>query len=329
MNRKVPAGTDLRGARTKKKLLLGENARQVDFDMQKTRATTLAQWAEVYLDRYAKDKRSIKEDRRHVRVLNEFFGNVLLSQITAGKIEDFKQVRKDRLTWRGDPVSVSYCNRELACLRHLLKLAVEKDLIDKAPMVRLHQGENSRDIALSSGEYQRILTLAPAHLQRIMTCAYETGMRSREITELTWDKVDMKAGVMRLGVVDTKTKHKRIIPISPTLRTVLTEIRASQRQGKVASISGYVFTWKGKAFSRQGWKRSWKTACTKAGLAGLHFHDLRHTFVTRKVREGWDYKRIMAITGHKTFSVFQRYNNPSEDDIKEVVLGIPPKKNAG
>jgi hypothetical protein len=45
--------------------------------------------------------------------------------------------------------------------------------------------------------------------------------------------------------------------------------------------------------------------------------------------DGWDYKRIMAITGHKTFSVFQRYNNPSEDDIKEVVLGIPPKKYTG
>jgi hypothetical protein len=46
--------------------------------------------------------------------------------------------------------------------------------------------------------------------------------------------------------------------------------------------------------------------------------------VTCKVREGWDYKRIMAITGHKTFTVFQPYNNPSEDDLKEVVAGPPP-----
>ena len=60
-------------------------------------------------------------------------------------------------------------------------------------------------------------------------------------------------------------------------------------------------------------------ACQKVGLTDLHFHDLRHTFVTRKVSEGWDYKRIMAITGHKTFAVFQRYNNPSEEDLKAVV----------
>ena len=57
----------------------------------------------------------------------------------------------------------------------------------------------------------------------------------------------------------------------------------------------------------------------------MRFHDLRHTFVTRKVREGWDYKRIMAITGHKTFAVFQLCNNPSEeDDIKAVVVADPP-----
>ena len=74
---------------------------------------------------------------------------------------------------------------------------------------------------------------------------------------------------------------------------------------------------------------AFKTACRKAALTDLHFHDLRHTFVTRKVREGWTYKRIMAITGYKTFAVFQRYNNPSEEDGKAVVLGSPTKKMVG
>lgn len=73
----------------------------------------------------------------------------------------------------------------------------------------------------------------------------------------------------------------------------------------------------------EGWKRAWATPCQKAGLEDPRFHDLRHTFITRKVREGWNYKRIMAITGHKTFAVFQRYNNPSEEDLREVVAGSP------
>jgi len=67
----------------------------------------------------------------------------------------------------------------------------------------------------------------------------------------------------------------------------------------------------------------------RADLTGLHFHDLRHTFVTHKVREGWDYKRITVITGHKAFATFQRYNKPSEEDIKAVMLADPPKKVVG
>jgi len=54
-------------------------------------------------------------------------------------------------------------------------------------------------------------------------------------------------------------------------------------------------------------------------VADLRFHDLRHTFVTRKVREGWDYKRIMAITGHKTESMFRRYDITSTDDKRHAL----------
>jgi integrase len=143
-----------------------------------------------------------------------------------------------------------------------------------------------------------------------MVCAYETGMRAGEIIKLTWDKVDLKTSFIRLTAEDTKTNEKRAIPLSPILKETLEEIRKEQRDEKVVSIDGHVFTWQGKQLGRQGWKRSWATACRNAKLEDLRFHDLRQTFVTRKVREGWDYKRIMAITGYKTFAVFQRYTTP-------------------
>ena len=79
----------------------------------------------------------------------------------------------------------------------------------------------------------------------------------------------------------------------------------------------------------ESWKATLTTARCEAGPPDLRFHDLRHTFITRKIWEGWDYKRIMAIAGHKTFVVFPRYNNPSEDDIKAVVLASPPRKMVG
>ena len=78
-----------------------------------------------------------QEDQRQVRVLSEFFGILLLSQITRAHVEEFKQSRKGRLLSPEKPVSVATCNRELACLRHILRLAVEEGLRESAPLVKL------------------------------------------------------------------------------------------------------------------------------------------------------------------------------------------------
>ena len=342
-----PAGNNLKTARAKRAEYEHRNALKEDFDRDKIKGLTFAKWAATYLEKYAQHKRSVAEDRRHVealsacfgnlaltdftrrsfsfddRVASYCFGNLALTDFTRAHVEAFKQVRKERLSYKGTPVSDAYCNRELATLRHMLRLAVEEGIIASAPIVRLHKEEGGRERTLSPEEYQRLLAVAPVHLRRIITCAYETGMRAGEIKKLSWDKVDFKTGFIRLAADDTKTSEKRAIPISATLRETLEEIRKEQREGKVAPIGGHVFTWGGRVMS-EGWKRAFHTACQKAELDGFRFHDLRHTFVTRKVREGWDYKRIMSISGHKTFAVFQWYNNPSEDDLKEVVAGAPP-----
>lgn len=313
-----PAGNTLKTARDKRAEYEHRNALREDFDKDKVKGLTFAKWSGIYLERYARDKRSIQEDRRHVRNLNAFCGHLLLSQMSKTTVEEFKQTRRGRLTYKGTPVSDTYCNRELQVLRHILRLAVEEELIPAAPLVRLLKENPARERVLTEDEYQRLLDVSPRHLQRIIICAYETGMRAGEIKKLAWEQVDLKMGFLRLAAEDTKTNEKRAIPLSPVLRAVLEEIRKEQREGKVAPIGGHVFTWGGRAMS-EGWKRAFLSACRKAGLEDFRFHDLRHTFVTRKVKEGHDYKRIMAITGHKTFATFQRYNNPSEEDVREVV----------
>lgn len=54
-------------------------------------------------------------------------------------------------------------------------------------------------------------------------------------------------------------------------------------------------------------------------IENFTFHDLRHTFVNKRRLEGHDYFRIMAATGHKTRSVFKRYNTVSRDELKALV----------
>lgn len=63
---------------------------------------------------------------------------------------------------------------------------------------------------------------------------------------------------------------------------------------------------------------------TKTGRKRLILiSDLRRSFATRKVSEGWDRDYIKAITGHRTDKVFARYNKPSLEMLRAVVEGAP------
>jgi len=61
--------------------------------------------------------------------------------------------------------------------------------------------------------------------------------------------------------------------------------------------------------------------CEEAGVKDFTFHDFRHTFITRKRREGHDPVKIMKATGHKTVSMYLRYNTVTEDELKTLNAG--------
>jgi integrase len=79
----------------------------------------------------------------------------------------------------------------------------------------------------------------------------------------------------------------------------------------------HVFTYGGKPIGSI--RRAFETACQRAGITGVVFHDLRHTFVTNMRRAGVDYFRIMAITGHRTMEVFKRYHTIDQNDLRQAV----------
>ena len=66
-----------------------------------------------------------------------------------------------------------------------------------------------------------MLEASPEYLKPVPVCAYDTDMRKGEILGLTCDRVDLKAGFIRLREADTKTSERRRIPIGRELRDVL------------------------------------------------------------------------------------------------------------
>jgi integrase len=67
-------------------------------------------------------------------------------------------------------------------------------------------------------EYLKVRRHLPSSFQDILDFAYYSGWRRREVTELTWDEIDVAGGVVRLSPVRSKTKVGRLLPISGPLR---------------------------------------------------------------------------------------------------------------
>ncbi len=122
--------------------------------------------------------------------------------------------------------------------------------------------------------------------------------------------MDLKEGFIRLNPEDCKTNEGRLVPLNQEL----SEMFKAMARG----LPGIpVFTCDGKSSSsiRDGFV----AACHKAELENFTLHDLRQAAINNWRLQGRDCFRIMAATGHKTMSIFKRYNTESKDELKSLV----------
>ena len=259
-----------------------------------------------------KNKKSYERDTSSLKRLSAFFSGKRVSDITISQIEAYRLRRLDEKSCKSRKVRPATVNREMACLRHMLNLAEQDRIIESMPFKGLKalREHNIRDRVISHEEFKRLIANGMPHTARIVTMAYYTAMRKGEILNLKWDRIDMKNGFIRLLPSDTKSDEGRAIPIHPEVLRVL--------QSLPLDIHGYVFTLNGKPVSNI--RRSFLAACKRAGIKDFTFHDLRHTAINNWRLQGHDYFKIMAVSGHKTMSVFKRYNTVSADELKSLVL---------
>ena len=154
-----------------------------------------------------------------------------------------------------------------------------------------------------------------------MTVAYYTGMRQGEIIGekgLRWTQVDLVEGSIRLASKQTKTKTPRVIYMTGDFLMVL--LKAKELRDRYYLDCPYVCQRGGKPFKEL--KQAWESGCTRVGLRGQTFHDLRRTGIRNLIRAGVPETVAMKISGHKTRAVFDRYNITSEEDLKEAATRL-------
>ena len=150
--------------------------------------------------------------------------------------------------------------------------------------------------------FQKLFDAIPSRLQPMVLFFYETGCRVGEAAKIEWSAVSLDAGTIPLLQGETKNSDSRVLPLSATLVTLLSNV--TDRSGKVFPSKGVL-------------QNAWKDAIAEAGIEGLLIHDLRRSAVRNLRRAGVCEGVAMKISGHKDRSVFERYNVKDEADILE------------
>ena len=279
------------------KAILGELAEDVFNDYRKNRYKTLPHI-----------------QGRFTRHILPFFGeHKRASSITTSRINEFIVHRQEEGASNGE------INRELSALKRAFTLAVQSEppKLMRKPHIKLLAEDNVRQGFFERDQFEAVRRHLREYLRPFVTFSYITGWRKSENRNLQWPQVDFENEWVILEVGTTKNKDARKFPFTDELREVL------QQQWKSRGTlqnSGIICPW---VFHRkQGkkvgdFRKSWTSACTKAGLPGRIPHDFRRTAVRNLVRAGIPESVAMKMTGHKTRSVFDRYNIVSENDLKQ------------
>jgi len=203
-------------------------------------------------------------------------------------------------------------------LRNLFNHAYKRDkFFGKNPVAEsgLPTFNDKKERVLTKDEETRLLNACPDHLKDVMLIALNTGMRRGEILGLTWDWIDFEECIITLPQTHTKTNISRKVPVNDLVRKIFLQ-RKLQSGGSI-----FVFPSEESKTGHLQWlKRSFKTACKKANIQDLRFHDLKHTAITRMVEAGVPRDDISKVVGTSYKLIVERYSHQKESLKKAVEI---------
>jgi len=260
---------------------------------------TFDQLAQAYVADYKINNKNARDAKRYVGHLEPFFGGVRAVSITTDRILYYISKRLDVGAANGT------INRELSALKRMLNLGAQQTppKADRVPFIPMLKESNVRKGFFEHDEFLAVRAQLPEHLRGIATFGYKTGWRRSEITGLTWKQVDLKQGIVRLEPGVSKNKEARTIYLDDEL-TEMFQILWKDRKSALPRV----FLNKSGTDRVKTFDKAWRTGCKKAGIGVKLFHDLRRTAVRNMVRSGTPERVAMMISGHKTRSIFDRYN---------------------
>ncbi len=256
--------------------------------------------------------RSIKLSGTHLR---QYFGLDRALDVDAGRVGAYIKHRQD------EGASNASINRELSALKRMFSLTVRAGRLSARPYIPSLEENNARQGFVDHGGFLALREALPEHYRDPVTFLYLSGWRSGEMKAVGMRDYDRAGRVLRLRPEISKNKNGRVLPLRGELLEVVK--RAWERRQLECP---FLFHVNGKPIG--DFRKAWHQACCDAGLGRMEVqedgrkkyvgtipHDLRRTAIRNLIRSGTPERVAMTLSGHKTRSIFDRYNIVDEADL--------------
>lgn len=282
--------------------------------------------------------------RRHLET--EPFGAIRLDKLKASDVDAL--VLAMRAKTKGDPprraLSDSTIRQTYTVLRAGLDGAVRDGLLARNPaaLVKRPGVERREARHLDTGAVGAVLKAAEeSRYHPALVLIASTGLRKGEALGLTWDRVDLAAGTLkvtatlgrigdRLVLSEPKTaRSRRTIPLSPAVVALLRRQKAAQAAERLRAAnqwrdSGLVFaTELGGPVDPRNLLRTIELAAKAAGVDGVGVHTLRHSAAVAWLEAGVHIRAVADLLGHSSIAITgDVYGHTSDDTARAAVDGL-------
>lgn len=248
-----------------------------------------------------------------------------------GKITDERRtkIEAEAKKWVENGVKAT-TNKRLSILRAIFNRLAKDGKIRKAdvPHVPIRAGvDNKRRGFMEKEDLPRLLGKLPRNLHPLVIFIYETGMRSGAAAAITWGMVDKKLTEIHIPGHLLKNEEDLVLPLVDKTGKLLRCF-----EGTIAYLKRVV---RGDdhepLFESTNFRAEWRIACDALGLGmfnknsrtyrGLKPHDFRRSACRNMVKARIPQVVAMAVSGHKTDSIFKRYAILDKSSMQDALSG--------
>lgn len=246
----------------------------------------------------------------------EFFRDVLVRDIDAGKLERYRAMRVQEhgvrdITVRHDLHALSVFFRYAIKMKWATANPVrEIKLPSDADSQREHVLSDEEESKYFAAAYEVVDRAGQRNLYDVLKLILNQGCRPEEIMALRKDAIDLEAGKMYVRGGKSKAARRALDLTAESISII---------QPRLASKGIWLFPserHEGKHITKLS--NSHDRACIAAGVSFVPY-DLRHTFATRMIAAGADVPTVAALMGHSGLRTIYRYVHPTAEAKKQAM----------